>query len=166
MQRFTRFGTRTLFLVMTLLCIWLAWRQHWDTRQTMILVCSQQADSALLSSHMQILADLGSASRIADAMLANFDSQSGFNVSFIPPAGSSRNGVQADTFEQRLLSDWSSASGTDTLPETAQRGSPMAGTFVYYKAVRAQEKCGICHRATPGELLAIAKVSTKLNRRK
>jgi hypothetical protein len=177
-----RFSLRTLFIVVTVIALFLWW-QLYVRRDRQQLICDQFVATSLTGIHSKAMAQRNSDS-VPGAM--NFDSliatmTNSFNPktpchgSFLLPNGKFRDGTLADDYEKQILADWSKVPTAGAIPPNENRiRNPYLGSFTYYKAIRADNNmCVTCHTVlnqvlgtstvssppmTLGDIIAIAKV--------
>jgi hypothetical protein len=161
-----RFSLKMLLLTVTLVCVGLAAWKIYGERQRQRQLCDQLVDKVLLTKHWVASADT-QLHAITAAMANELTSQAGYVSSVLRPDGTFDNGKAADKFEKQILSEWSSTAGSDapTIPETAEPASLLNRSFVFYKAIRAQQRlCIDCHgqisnaRFEMGDLIGIMKI--------
>ena len=167
-RRLSRFTTRTLFLVVTLVCVGLAWHSL-KTRQRQRAICDGFVDSVLLKHHWEIMETDPQLSKFQRLLLNDLTAHPSYEYAFLRPQGVFNNGASPDAFEKKLLAKFTSATGGSATRrrEYAERGTLHNSSYVYYRAVRAKKICLACHRDVlgpaplmkQGDLMAVVKVN-------
>jgi hypothetical protein len=163
-RRWFSFSLSTLFIAITLVCVWLAWDAA-KTRQRLRMVCDQLVGNLLLSSHWKAF-ESGNFRSMIGKVSDELNPQIAYRTSFLMPNGTFKDGTAPNAFEKQRLTEWSKArvvAGAPIIQETEDL-RPLAGAFTYYKVIRASStNCMTCHSAitTPvawGDIIAIAKI--------
>lgn len=160
MQRLFQYSLRTIFVLTTVLCVWLAWR----IRENRRAACDRLIDHALVNVHWLALeenAEIRTAvSDISEAMAPDLH----LRYRFLRVDGTFRDGSLADTYETDLLATFLAAKDNGK-KQTAERR--VGGRHVYYRAIRAKASCTKCHHrpngnpSVEGDILAIVKVGSE-----
>ena len=119
-MKLPRFTLQTLFIAVTLIAAFLGWRL-WELRDRQQLICDQCVAYTVSNLHFLEMDD--KRFEVLDKSLSNSLNPNPANrCTFLLPSGKFRDGIAADSFEQQLLADWSTASAGAVSPnETAIR---------------------------------------------
>jgi hypothetical protein len=142
-----RFSLRTLFILVTIICVALAWNLF-ERRERQRLLCSQLVDKVLVSKHWAADQKSGGYAAFVSQFASELGSQSEYISSFLHLNGTLDDGKPIDDFEKQILAKWSSVPSTAVplTSETAESSSLLHGSFVYYQAIRAKQSiCISCH---------------------
>ena len=111
--RFFRFGTRTLLLLVTVLCVGLAWHVY-KTNDRNRLICEKLVDTELLNIHFQSWETDPNAAQLIKAFASDLSTTAPtFESHVLYSNGTRQDGSAADDFERALVNHWSKASETD-----------------------------------------------------
>jgi hypothetical protein len=141
-----RFSIRTLLLVITCICIGLAWNMA-GSRGHQRQVCEHELDRVLLATHWKAIDSPAGAQALVQMWANDLSSPSNCTTKFLHPTGTFSDGSSPDSYEQQLLADWlkQPAPAPGTPPERVDRTSFMSSTYVDYIAIRAKASCVPCH---------------------
>jgi hypothetical protein len=162
LKRLFRYGTRTLFVLMTLVCIGLAWYTY-DVHNRKRVLCDQLVDTVLIRCHFEAWQDSTEHEMLVKSLTTDLTSTPGFRASILRLDGNFTDGTAADAFEKDLIAGWN-PNPLQAAPggkDYAERGSMLSSKYTYYKAVRSSVNCAACHRqlgSKPGEVIAVVKI--------
>ena len=165
MRRFFRYSLRSLFILVTLLSIYFAWRLV-HARERQRAIANQLVDTALISMHWQSLETNKKFQTIIASLQADLASNAASKLGFLLPNGTFKDGKKADEFEMQFLRDVTAVpvGQRGGAAETAERSFRM-GSYRYYRAIRAEKSCVVCHRMiskdpalVEGDLLAVVRI--------
>jgi hypothetical protein len=159
MQRLLRYSLRTLFVVVTVLCVWFAW----ENRRNRLAVYEDLVDYALVKVHWVAWESDPQGKELIGEMARTLQTRSRLGYRFLRPDGSFSDGSSGDQYEKSLLAQFANTKSAPHYPrETADRR--VGGRYIYYEAIRAKASCTNCHSnatggsSAPGDLVAIIKV--------
>ncbi len=156
MPRFLRYSLRTLFVVVTLLCVWFAW----ENQRERTAVYANVIDYALVKVHWLASETDPVKKEVIGELSRTLQTRSRLRYQFLRPDGSFADGSSGDQFEKSLLARFSDMK--TNARQTANRR--VGGRYIYYQAIRAEASCTNCHSnatggsSAPGDLVAIIKV--------
>ena len=100
-----RFSIKTLLLVVTLICVALAWKLYYE-RQRNRTICSQFADNALLSKHWVKDQNDNNFSQFTTQWAKDLSSDSASVTSFLHTDGTLDDHKPCTAFEKQILAKW------------------------------------------------------------
>ena len=156
MRRFLRYSLRTLFAIVTVLCVWFAW----ENRRERLAVYVNVIDYALVKVHWLASETDPAKKELIGELSRALQTRSRLRYQFLRPNGSFADGSSGDQFEKSLLARFSDTK--TNARQTANRR--VGGRYIYYQAIRADASCTNCHSnatggsSAPGDLVAIIKV--------
>jgi hypothetical protein len=131
-----RFGLSTLFVVVTLICMWLAW-QFTEANKYRRRLYDEIIAHYLTQIHLAALSEQSA------NWTSQFDLGGKYQTSVLLPTGLFKDQTAAAAFEKQLLAQWPKTStGATPTNEFADHGS------THYRAIRAGAACVRCHSLT------------------
>ena len=160
-----QFSLRTLLAIMTIVCLFVAWRFTSARRQD-YLDSAKLADHLLRITHLHVpAADNGAAFNnpvrkyVQDIVTRD---ASEYTADYLLPTGSFVSGGVPSSFELDLLKKWSGGR-LGTSSEVLEWPFLLKDSHTYYRAYHANGSCATCHAKSlppgkPGELIAILRI--------
>jgi hypothetical protein len=149
---------RTLFLLVTLACVWLSW-QSAKIREQESRRRRDLADVILLGHHWQVWESQPKAQPYVTHIPGGITTAiRSYPTRFLTPGGSFSDGGRANQFEESLISRFDVPAGADYIRDGCFHTSDKV--VYYYRPVRARRNCVECHGKPleQGDLMAIMKI--------
>jgi Protein of unknown function (DUF3365) len=124
-----------------------------ENRKRQRAVSSRLVEQALLRIHFEAWEPKPGHRPLLLTLLDSLsDSRSGFQASVLLPKDAGTDGI--DDFEKELLTEFADSSDR----EFAEQAALLGGSYVYYKPIRLNKDCALCHTGKPGDFLGIVKI--------